>query len=127
MIQDIEFPDEQIDLFAASFSMHHLPQEDKKLVFDKIHHALRPGGIFLYSDLMVDKKGCDHNQLLAYWKDFVLQNANEDEWQTLMTHYAHYDYPAREVDLVKWLQNAGFSSVQTVRHDRHWVALAASR
>lgn len=127
LMQEAHYPIESVDLVAGSFSFHHLTSSDKQLVFQNIFQWLRPGGYLICSDLMVDKGSTDHDDLLAYWKAFVLKSNGEDVWHWLKTHYDQYDHPNAEADQVKWLKEVGFSSIQTIRHDRHWVAMAVRK
>lgn len=126
MIQEVDFAQQAPDLVAASFSLHHLPHEDKKNTFKKIHAGMRQGGLFMYSDLMVNKDEREHAALISYWKDFVFEHSFEAEWTDLMKHYELYDHPASERLQVQWLKEAGFSSVQAIRHDTCWVAMVAA-
>ncbi len=127
MMQDINFPKQSIDLVASSFALHHLPDLEKRMMFEQMANWLRPGGYFIYSDLMIDRSSKNHEGLLDDWKSFVLQKGTIEDWKWLMDHYTQYDHPACERDQVKWLLDAGFHDVQTVRHDRYWVAMVARR
>ena len=61
------FEDHPYDLITASFSFHHVDSKTKEEIFKKIYEALRPGGIFSSSDLMIHKSNSDHPELLNEW------------------------------------------------------------
>ncbi|NND52276.1 MAG: class I SAM-dependent methyltransferase [Flavobacteriaceae bacterium] len=124
--QDYEFESDFFDMIIAGFSLHHCDSEEKKSLFKKIYKALKSGGIFGMSDLMIDKNEPEHRQLLQDWKQFVLKNfPDEDKWEWLMEHYDEFDKPDHYSSQIQWLKEAGFSTIHTVFQNDYWVHLRA--
>lgn len=122
--QDLDLATEQFDLMTAGFSLHHLPAAEKKMFFRKIHHWLKKGGIFSYSDLMIDKEGAAHASFLKEWQQFVSANyQDEEKWQWLMDHYHAFDHPNDFNAQISWLEEAGFSNVKVTWRTGPWVHL----
>ncbi|MEM7185295.1 MAG: class I SAM-dependent methyltransferase [Bacteroidota bacterium] len=125
---DYEFPREFFDMIVAGFSIHHCDAAEKQQLFRSCYQALKPGGIFGFSDLMIDRTKAEHDVLLQEWKVFVRNNFPDDEkWEWLMEHYNEFDKPDHFSDQFRWLEEAGFSEVSFVFREGHWVHLRASK
>ncbi len=123
---DYIFTADHFDLITASFSFHHINSREKESMFKKIYGALREGGIFCSSDLMIHKSNPAHPVLLEEWKEFVIGNHSDDEkWNWLMEHYNTFDQPDDLKDQLEWLQMAGFSTVHVPWNKGHWVTIQA--
>ncbi|MFD1095589.1 class I SAM-dependent methyltransferase [Salegentibacter chungangensis] len=126
--QDFPFKEETYDLIVAGFSLHHLTNKEKQTVFKQINSALKEGGIFSYSDLMISKTNPDHPKLLKQWGDFVNAHFPDGEkWAWVMEHYAAYDKPADYTLQLEWLKKAGFSSIHLPFQKGFWVYLQAEK
>ena len=125
LIQEVTVPAASVDLVMASFSMHHLDNEVKRAVIQRSANWLKPGGYFLYCDLMVEEGSAEHEELIEGWRQFVLANSDQAEWEWLIDHHRQYDRVATERDLVTNFHQAGYRYVQSYRHEIHWVAMLA--
>lgn len=124
--EDFKFKSNAIDMITAGFSLHHVDSENKKDLFKKIYQSLLTGGIFGYSDLMIDKNKPEHSKLLEDWKAFVYRNFPDGEkWEWLMEHYEQFDKPNDSKDQIKWLQQAGFKNIETSVMEKYWVHIRA--
>jgi ubiquinone/menaquinone biosynthesis C-methylase UbiE len=123
---ELNFAPESFDLIVAGFSIHHIPAEEKIELFKNLFKWLKIGGLFSYSDLMIDKDGTDHPQLLEEWKKFVLQNySDEEKWLWLMEHYDAFDSPSDYRKQIEWLYHSGFTSVKTAWQESYWTSIWA--
>ena len=122
--QDLDLPAASYDLIVACLSIHHLPGEEKRRFLQRLPRALRSGGYFLYSDLMIDKTATDHPAHLGYWKNYAeARGTTAEEWQFVMDHYDEYDYPASLKRQGEWLEGAGFREVVPAYQERWWTTL----
>lgn len=125
---DFDFPKNSYDMVVAGFSLHHCDAADKQALYKKIYAALKPGGVFGYTDLMIDRTQPDHETLLEDWKQFVLQNyPNEEKWKWLMEHYAAYDQPESLETISSWLKEAGFTIIEPFVYENYWVYVKATK
>jgi ubiquinone/menaquinone biosynthesis C-methylase UbiE len=125
---DFHFSENSYDMVVAGFSLHHCSAIEKKALFKKIYTSLKPGGVFGYSDLMIDKTKAEHKVLLKKWKSFVLKNyANSEKWEWLMDHYAQFDMPDSLEKQMEWLQQAGFKEIEPIIYDAYWVHIRATK
>lgn len=123
--QDYKFPILQFDLVVAGFSIHHCNAKDKQILLKHIYKSLTTKGIFMCSDLMVDKNTKEHESMLGFWKDFVFNNSDQDTWDWLMEHYNAYDNPNSLIKQLKWLKLAGFTYFKIHIYNTNWIHLKA--
>lgn len=126
--QEVLLQSGQYDLILASFSFHHLEEEDKADQFRRLHGALRPGGVFSCADLMIDKDAEEHPALIESWREFVTSNGHSDEdWEWLAEHYELYDRPTSFDTQEGMLRESGFSDVVVAWEDGPWKCIYAFR
>jgi ubiquinone/menaquinone biosynthesis C-methylase UbiE len=123
--QEYEFPIHQFDMVVAGFSIHHCNAKDKQTLLKHIYKSLKPNGLFICSDLMVDRNTKEHESLLEFWKDFVLNSSDRETWEWLMEHYQAYDNPDSLSNQLKWLKQAGFTEFKISIYNTYWVHLKA--
>jgi ubiquinone/menaquinone biosynthesis C-methylase UbiE len=123
--QDYEFPIFQFDMVVAGFSIHHCHAKDKQQLLKHIYKSLTPNGVFICSDLMINRNTKEHESLLEFWKDFVLNSSDNETWDWLMEHYKTYDNPDSLNNQLKWLKKAGFTDFKANIHNSYWVHLKA--
>ena len=60
---DAPFP--ECDAIAASLGLHHVPtMAEKSQLFERIHQALRPGGVFVNADVTISADPAEGEQKL---------------------------------------------------------------
>lgn len=120
--EDFNFKPNYFDLVTAGFSLHHCSKEEKQFIFKCIYKALKPGGIFSSSDLMINKNNPDHQDLMRSWKRFVIKNySSKEKWKWLKEHYDEFDKPDNFIDQISWLENIGFKTIYTKLNENYWA------
>ena len=127
LIQDAGFADNQFDLITASFSLHHLPREDKEMAIRSIYRWLKPGGYFAYADLFIAKSDPEHPAFFEGWERFVKSNGQSDDWPYLSEHYTNYDHPDNVFTQLRWLQELNFKEINLHILDNYWIYLSAQK
>ncbi|RKS53073.1 ubiquinone/menaquinone biosynthesis C-methylase UbiE [Gillisia mitskevichiae] len=123
---DFIFKPESYDLIVAGFSLHHCDYKEKRSIFKAIYSSLKIGGMFSYSDLMINKTNPDHPVLLDEWHHFVNSNFPDGEkWAWVMEHYKAFDKPTDYLDQIECLRNVGFTNIQIPFKEGYWVYLQA--
>lgn len=106
---------EPYDLVISSLSIHHLTDAEKQVLFGRIYHALKSGGVFINVDQI---KGPTPLFQELYWRNWlqrVRQNgADEEHIQQSIQRRKTYDQDATLVDQLTWLAAAGFSDVDCI-------------
>jgi tRNA (cmo5U34)-methyltransferase len=91
----LEFEDSSFDLIISSIAIHHIPDEEKTKLYQKIHALLKPGGVFVFAD---QTKGIDaeiYQKHISRWKEEAFKlGSTEADWQLWMAHQDAHDYHA---------------------------------
>jgi len=123
---DFKFTTASYDLIVAGLSLHHCDNLEKRSIFKEINSALKKGGIFSYSDLMISKTNPEHPGLLQQWNQFVnISFPDGQKWAWIMEHYEAFDRPTDFQVQIEWLKNAGFNEIQIPFKKDYWVYLQA--
>jgi tRNA (cmo5U34)-methyltransferase len=116
------FKSDYYNLITAGFSLHHCDSEEKKTLFKHIYKSLKKGGVFSFSDLMINKNKPEHSKLLKEWKTFVNRTFPDGEkWKWLMEHYNEFDKPDDYIDQIQWLKEAGFKIINLPFKEDYWI------
>ncbi|MCL2303899.1 MAG: class I SAM-dependent methyltransferase [Planctomycetaceae bacterium] len=67
-----EFPPGQFDLIASALSIHHLENEDKRLLYSKIYNQLEKGGYLLNLDQFDASSGEMKRSYNDYWYEYII-------------------------------------------------------
>ena len=109
------FSSERFDLVISSLSIHHLADDEKKSLVNRIYGMLRPGGRFIN----VDQVKGPTPALQELYGDIWLQRvrasgAAEEQIRGGMERRASYDREATLLDQLRWLSEAGFADVDCI-------------
>ncbi len=118
------------DAICSSLAVHHLDGEGKRQLFQDLHAALRPGGIFVLADLIRPQSEAGWRIAAADWDQAVaersLQIYGDDRAQrkfaSLRWNYFRWpddntiDHPSSVAEHIAWLADAGFETIEL-----HWL------
>lgn len=104
------------EVIVSSLAMHHLKtDQDKKDVYQKVYESLSSGGVFYNADVVLGATDYLQNLYIEKWKEFMALNHShkeiENKW---MPTHRREDKPAKIIDHIQWLQEAGFKQVDVV-------------
>ncbi len=126
--RDYTFPEDYFDLITACFSLHHSDSGEKQWIFPLLYAALKQGGIFTCSDMMVKKYSDEHTRLVEEWRTFINANYPDGEkWAWMEEHHEAYDWPDDYGDQKSWLLDAGFRRVAIGWRTGYWVHFIAGK
>jgi tRNA (cmo5U34)-methyltransferase len=108
--------DQKYDLVLSSMTLHHLLADQKSTLYQKVFHALKPGGRYIEGDYMVAPEKM--HQLLQAYKNLPehLQNGSH-----------HIDIPLSPQLQTELLKNAGFINIRCIYEERENLILTANR
>jgi len=114
------------DLVISSLSIHHLSDEEKRKLCQRVYAALKAGGAFVNVDQI---KGETAYLQDLYWKLWLrhtrANGAPEEQIRESIERRTTYDRDALLADQLRWLREAGFVNVDCVyRHTFVGVFLA---
>lgn len=86
----------ECDAVCASLSLHHIPSlTEKRALYERVHDALRPGGVFVNADVMIPDEGPARDAEYRAWVDHNVDQGipepqvwvNFDSWAREDTYY----------------------------------------
>ena len=107
-------PGATFDVVVSALSIHHLPHQDKRELFARVHGWLAPGGRFVNAD---QARG-DGDDMEAYydrnWLSRVEATGLQRSEITASLERRKLDINAPLMDQLGWLREAGFARVDCV-------------
>jgi tRNA (cmo5U34)-methyltransferase len=126
--RDLRFPDGSFDLVVSSIAIHHLADAEKADLFKRVHRWLSPGGVFTYSDQFAGATDDLYAKHMAKWQECSKDlGASDEEWNAWMQHQRAHDFHAPLRAQIRWLQDAGFTTVDCPWRYLLWTVLQARK
>lgn len=126
--EGLPFTPGRFDLCVSSIAIHHVDDAAKQRLFASVFEALRPDGVFAYSDQFRGETAEIYAKHMESWKrEAFALGATEGEWDAWMRHQERDDHHATLRDQVRWLEDAGFAPVDCVWRNLLWTVLVARR
>ena len=99
------------DLVVSAMSIHHLEDAGKKILMEKIHQALKPGGLFIHAELARGSTDITEQTYQQRWTDHLKQTGLEEDQLAVIQKRMSLDKPALLDSQLMWLRKAGFVDV----------------
>ncbi len=126
-VQDMAagLPDGPFDAVVSALAIHHLEDADKRVLFGRIHDALRPGGVLVNAEQVVGPSASVTSFYHARWvADCRAAGATQAEIDDALTRRQH-DRCADLESQLQWLQEAGFAVADCVYKSGELAAILA--
>jgi len=106
----------EYDVIVSSFALHHIPTDREKIrLYKNIYKALNKDGVFLTADIVLGSNTHIKSLNDKKWKEYMTKHFPEmAEEKELLTRYQTDDNPSELFQHLKWLENSGFSEVETI-------------
>ncbi len=105
--------DKKYDIVCSVIGIHHQSHAGKRKLFKKIHAMLKPGGIFIFGDLVTHRlppiAALNHAR---HYHHLVANASNEKMLTEWAHHHMYLNNLATVEDQIEWLEEAGFSVKQ---------------
>jgi tRNA (cmo5U34)-methyltransferase len=103
------------ELVISSLSIHHLADQEKKALFERIFTLLRDKGVFINVDQIKGPTPALQELYWTNWLDKVRRSgATEEQIQASIQRRISYDQDALLADQLQWLREAGFVDVDCI-------------
>jgi len=107
---------ESVDLVASNYALHHLRDEDKRLVVQRSYAWLRPGGRFVLGDMMFGRGADAEDRAIIRSKIVGLARLGPGGWWRIAKNAARFmlrfqERPLRPAAWEAMLREAGFVDV----------------
>ena len=122
-IREIELPVNKYEVVIAATSLHHLRENNEwEIVFKKIYDTLKPGGVFLISDIVLhDHPVINEEAWKAYWD--YLGKAGGEELKTWVFEQIDKEDSPRSLNFQTGLMwKSGFTNVEVLYRNSVFAA-----
>ena len=124
----LAFPANSYDLVVSSIAIHHLEDEHKRLLFQKVSRFLRPEGRLVYADQCRGSTEDIYQKNMERWREEALRlGSSAQDWDTWMNHQAQHDFHSPVRDQIAWLEEAAFTQVDVVWRNLLWAVFYAEK
>lgn len=108
--------DGHYDVIVSSLALHHIvTDQDKKMIYRRILEVLAPGGSFYNADLVLGPDDRIQDIYMKQWKEFMYRSfPREDADEVQVPRYKHENSPAKLIDHLQWLEEAGFRNADAI-------------
>ena len=115
-IQELDFADESFDLVVSNYALHHLSDDQKKLVVGQAFRWLRPGGRMVFGDMMFGRGGTRQDRDIIASKISILLRKGPGGWWRIAKNSVRYlarvqEKPISQRAWVLLFEEAGFLEV----------------
>lgn len=116
------------ELVCSALSIHHLHAEEKRRLFERIHSALAPGGLFVNLDQAEGETPFFQRMYREYWDAYVRSGPlSREEREEIERRRETLDRNERLSTQLRWLQEAGFADIDVVYRNRTFIITVARK
>ncbi|MBU1568729.1 MAG: class I SAM-dependent methyltransferase [Proteobacteria bacterium] len=115
------------DLIISALSIHHLTDNAKADLFEKVHNALEPGGMFINADLVQGENAMAEKICVRTWLRKVRENGISEEALTAAFERMKEDRMSPLSSQLAWLTQANFIDVTTWYRNYSFVIYSATK
>jgi tRNA (cmo5U34)-methyltransferase len=112
---------------VSALSIHHLDDEAKRLLFKRIHAALKPGGVFVNAEQVLGPTASVEARYRSEWLDRVRQLGASDRQIEESLFRQQADRCAPVEDQLAWLREAGFADADCWFKDGRFAVMAGTK
>ncbi len=118
-VEELDFAPGSVDLVVTNYALHHLRDEDKPVLVDRVFAWLRPGGRFVVGDMMFGRGGDARDREIIASKLSLLVRKGPGGWWRIAKNAGRYllRFQERPVSMAAWVsmfERSGFVDVRAV-------------
>lgn len=126
--RDIQLEDNTYDVITAGTTLHHLREfQEWELVFTKIYKALKHGGTFWISDVVIGETDEIAKLMLEGWISILRKQLSEEEIEMYMARYETEDSPRTLSYQLDLLKQVGFSETMVLHKHFNFATFGARK
>lgn len=115
------------DVCVGVLSIHHLNEDQKPKLFNKIFKHLNENGIFIIADIIKFDSKAETKQKEDEWKQFLINGLGKQKGQYWFENYKEEDLPSSVPNQISWLKRAGFKCVECIWQHINYAILCAKK
>ncbi|EHQ25865.1 class I SAM-dependent methyltransferase [Mucilaginibacter paludis] len=116
---------EKYDLIISALAIHHLEDEHKAVLYNRVYQALKPGGLFINADQVEGRSAGFDEFYKSNWKETVNRSELAPEAIERAFERIKLDKFARLETQLKMLETAGFNDTDCIYKYHNFVVMAA--
>ncbi len=118
-VEELDFPPSSVDVVVTNYALHHLRDEDKPVLVQRVFGWLRPGGRFVVGDMMFGRGGDARDREIIASKLTLMLRKGPGGWWRIAKNSGRYllRFQERPVSMHAWVrmfEDAGFEDVRAV-------------
>ena len=117
----------QYDAVVSALSIHHLEDPAKQSLFQKIHAALKPGGVFINAEQVLGPTPALEARYKQIWLEQVRTLGATEQQIADSLYRQQEDRCASVEDQLTWLRAAGFADTDCWFKDNRFAVLAGTK
>lgn len=126
-INDVHLANNQYDAVISSLAIHHLTDEEKKNIYQKIYHGLKSGGIFLHAEQVLAANGHLTEVYHNTWVVKITKSGLSDEVIKQALERVKLDKRTALDTQLGWLTEIGFRNVDCLYKYYDFVVMKAEK
>ena len=113
---------EEYDVIVSSLSIHHLPDEEKKILYKRIYDTLLPGGVFINADQVRGATDYTEELYKQQDEDYLQNQSIPKKEKDILRERRKLDKPSKLSDTIEWYNEIGFKNVDVYyKYYRYFV------
>lgn len=118
---------ENFDAIVSSLSIHHLDNEDKRALYQRVYKLLAPGGVFINADQIAGPTSALDARYQALWLTQVRALGATEQQVTDSLYRQREDRRAPVAPQLQWLREAGFADADCWYKESSFAVMAGTR
>lgn len=98
----------KFDFVISAVTIHNIPHDSKKYLFEKIYNYLVEGGMFINGDFVSGETDEEESETKSLYRKFLESNLRGDELEKWLKHAFEFDMPMKLSEQVAILEQIGF-------------------
>lgn len=122
-IRELPLEEERYDIIMSAATLHHLREEKEwEQVFTKIYHALKPGGSFWISDLVIQSVDALQSLMWQRYGEYLTDFRDEEYRDQVFSYIEKEDTPRSVMYQIDLMRKAGFRKVDILHKNTNFAA-----
>jgi tRNA (cmo5U34)-methyltransferase len=118
---------DKYDACVAILSVHHLDEQQKQQLFEKVWTLLKKNGIFVIADIVKFETKKETKHYEALWKKHLIRRLGRREGKYWYNNYLEEDLPSSVPAQLRWLKESGFQTSECLWHRLNYAVFCGRR
>ncbi|WP_459201728.1 class I SAM-dependent methyltransferase [Methanococcus sp. CF] len=108
------------DVILSTLCLHHLPDNDRQNILEKINDSLNPEGVFINGDVFLGETNEEEDRILCWWHNAMLENnmSEKEADSMIMKRNNNHDYLDKISGFSEKMNSTGYGDVMLVYKNR---------